>query len=60
MSSGGGLSLGTGNTSLFGNTAQKPGGLFGTTTTQQPGGLFGTSFGQTNTLMGLGQNTMGM
>ncbi|KAJ6638700.1 Nuclear pore complex protein Nup98-Nup96 [Pseudolycoriella hygida] len=51
-----GLGLGTGNT-LFGQS--KPGGLFGTNTAPS-GGLFGSSFGQTNTLGGLGQNTMGM
>lgn len=56
---GGGLAtLGGGNTSLFGNPANKPGGLFGTA--PAGGGLFGSSFGQTNTLGGLGQNTLGL
>ncbi|XP_075145470.1 nuclear pore complex protein Nup98-96 [Haematobia irritans] len=51
---------GTGGTSLFGNNAAKPGGLFGTTLGGQQnttgGGLFGTSgtsaFGTNNTLGG--------
>ncbi|KAG4074307.1 hypothetical protein HA402_008716 [Bradysia odoriphaga] len=51
-----GLGLGA-NNSLFGQN--KPGSLFGTNTAPT-GGLFGSSFGQTNTLGGLGQNTMGM
>lgn len=51
-----GIGLGTNNT-LFGQN--KPGGLFGTNTAPS-GGLFGSSFGQTNTLGGMGQNTMGM
>lgn len=52
-----GLGLGN-NNSLFGQN--KPGVLFGTGNTAAPGGLFGSSFGQTNTMGGLGQNTMGM
>lgn len=57
---GGGLgTLGGGNTSLFGQQSNKPGGLlFSTPATG--GGLFGSSFGQTNTLGGLGQNTLGL
>lgn len=54
---GSGLGLGT-NNSLFGQT-NKPGGLFGTNTAPA-GGLFGSTFGQTNTLGGIGQNTMGL
>lgn len=58
---GGGLGgLGSGQASLFGNTANKPGGLFGTTTAAPSGGLFGSSFGQNNMMGGLGQNTLGM
>lgn len=52
-----GLGLGANNT-LFGQN--KPGGLFGNTAAPATGGLFGSTFGQTNTLGGLGQNTMGL
>lgn len=53
---------GTGNTSLFGNTAAKPGGLFGTTLggnqNTTGGGLFGTTgtsaFGTNNSTLGGG------
>lgn len=58
---GGGLGIGQGSTSLFGNTAAKPGGMFGTTATPAAGGMFGSSFGQNSTLGGgLMQNNMGM
>lgn len=52
--------MGGASTSLFGNTANKPGGLFGNTTAPAQGGMFGSTFGQNNTLGGMGQNTMGM
>lgn len=57
-----GLGMGaTANTSLFGNTAAKPGGLFGTAPAPSGGGMFGSSFGGNTTLGGgMGQNSMGM
>lgn len=59
---GGGLNFGSGNTSIFGNTANKPGGsLFGNTTTGTGTNLFGpgSNFGTTNTFGGFGSNTFG-
>lgn len=56
----GGISLGTsGGSSFFNNNANKPGGLFGTTTTQQ-GGLFGNNtFGNSSTIGGFGTSNLG-
>lgn len=56
---GGGPGMGAGS-SLFGNPANKPGGLFGNTGAPAAGGLFGSSFGANNTLGGMNQNTLGM
>uniref|UniRef100_A0A8W7PUU7 Nuclear pore complex protein Nup98-Nup96 n=1 Tax=Anopheles coluzzii TaxID=1518534 RepID=A0A8W7PUU7_ANOCL len=66
----GGLTFGTGTSSLFGNTAAKPGGLgtgtslFGNTSTLGTGGAFGTmnmgtSFGAGTGTGGLGMSTLG-
>uniref|UniRef100_A0A182PA24 Nuclear pore complex protein Nup98-Nup96 n=1 Tax=Anopheles epiroticus TaxID=199890 RepID=A0A182PA24_9DIPT len=66
----GGLTFGTGTSSLFGNTAAKPGGLgtgtslFGNTSTLGTGGAFGTmnmgtSFGAGTGAGGLGMSTLG-
>uniref|UniRef100_A0A182QPM2 Nuclear pore complex protein Nup98-Nup96 n=1 Tax=Anopheles farauti TaxID=69004 RepID=A0A182QPM2_9DIPT len=65
---GGGLTFGTGSSSLFGNTAAKPGGLgtgtslFGNTSTLGTGGAFGTmgtSFGAGTGAGGLGMSNIG-
>uniref|UniRef100_A0A182MCY3 Nuclear pore complex protein Nup98-Nup96 n=1 Tax=Anopheles culicifacies TaxID=139723 RepID=A0A182MCY3_9DIPT len=66
----GGLTFGTGSSSLFGNTAAKPGGLgtgtslFGNTSTLGTGGTFGTmnmgtSFGAGAGTGGLGMSNLG-
>uniref|UniRef100_A0A182XID2 Nuclear pore complex protein Nup98-Nup96 n=1 Tax=Anopheles quadriannulatus TaxID=34691 RepID=A0A182XID2_ANOQN len=66
----GGLTFGTGTSSLFGNTAAKPGSLgtgtslFGNTSTLGTGGAFGTmnmgtSFGAGTGAGGLGMSTLG-
>uniref|UniRef100_A0A182K2G3 Nuclear pore complex protein Nup98-Nup96 n=1 Tax=Anopheles christyi TaxID=43041 RepID=A0A182K2G3_9DIPT len=66
----GGLTFGTGTSSLFGNTSAKPGGLgtgtslFGNTSTLGTGGSFGTmnmgsSFGAGAGTGGLGMSTLG-
>ncbi|XP_052889086.1 nuclear pore complex protein Nup98-Nup96 [Anopheles moucheti] len=66
----GGLTFGTGSSSLFGNTAAKPGGLgtgtslFGNTSTLGTGGSFGamnmgTSFGAGTGAGGLGMTNLG-
>uniref|UniRef100_A0A182VQ92 Nuclear pore complex protein Nup98-Nup96 n=1 Tax=Anopheles minimus TaxID=112268 RepID=A0A182VQ92_9DIPT len=66
----GGLTFGTGSSSLFGNTAAKPGGLgtgtslFGNTSTLGTGGTFGamnmgTSFGAGTGAGGLGMSNLG-
>ncbi|XP_035891402.1 nuclear pore complex protein Nup98-Nup96 [Anopheles stephensi] len=66
----GGLTFGTGSSSLFGNTAAKPGGLgtgtslFGNTSTLGGGGTFGTmnmgtSFGAGAGAGGLGMSNLG-
>lgn len=51
--------MGGTTSSMFGNTAAKPGGLFGNTNAPASGGLFGSSFGQ-QPLGGIGQHTMGL
>uniref|UniRef100_A0A182N4M8 Nuclear pore complex protein Nup98-Nup96 n=1 Tax=Anopheles dirus TaxID=7168 RepID=A0A182N4M8_9DIPT len=67
---GGGLTFGTGSSSLFGNTTAKPGGLgtgtslFGNTSTLGTGGAFGTmgmgtSFGVGTGAGGLGMSNLG-